>query len=52
LRFPLQKLLTHEAAIVPVIARSGEQLARQEQRDHPPLAKWLGGDEDVIRWSE
>jgi YesN/AraC family two-component response regulator len=47
LRFPLQKLLTHQAAIVPIIARSGEQLATEEQRDcsatvkHQAMTKML-----------
>jgi hypothetical protein len=32
LAFALQKLLTHEAAMFSVIARSGEKLATEEQR--------------------
>jgi len=34
LSFALQKLLTHEAAMFRVIARSGEELATEEQRDY------------------
>jgi hypothetical protein len=34
LRFVLQKLLRHEAAIFPITARSGEKLPRKEQRDY------------------
>jgi hypothetical protein len=33
LAFALQKLLTHEAAMFPVIATSGEELAIEEQRE-------------------
>jgi len=35
LPFALQKLLTHEAAMFRVIAKSGEELATEEQRDYP-----------------
>jgi hypothetical protein len=34
LPFALQKLLTHEAAMFRVIARLGEELATEEQRDY------------------
>jgi hypothetical protein len=33
LAFALQKLLTHEAALFHIIARLGEKLATEEQRE-------------------
>jgi hypothetical protein len=49
LAFPPQKLLTHEAAMFPIIARSGEKLAIEEQRDYSAAVKTLGDDKDVVR---
>jgi AraC-like DNA-binding protein len=43
LPFALQKLLRHEAATFLVIARSGEKMAREEQRDYSATIKWLQG---------
>jgi hypothetical protein len=48
LAFALQKLLTHKAAMFPVIARSGEKLAREEQRDCSAKIKLPRDDKDVI----
>jgi hypothetical protein len=48
LAFALQKLLTHEAAMFRVIARSGEELAREEQRDYSAKIKLPRDDKDVI----
>jgi hypothetical protein len=48
LPFALQKLLMYEAAIFSVIARSGEQLAMQEQQNWSAAVTWLTDDEDLI----
>jgi hypothetical protein len=40
LAFALQKLLTHEALVFPVIARSGEELATEEQRECSATANY------------
>jgi hypothetical protein len=39
LPFALQKLFTSEAAIFPIIARSGEKLATEEQRNRSTAVK-------------
>jgi hypothetical protein len=48
LAFPLQKLLRHEAATLPTVARSGEKLATEEQLNYSATAS-LGDDKDVVR---
>jgi hypothetical protein len=48
LRFAVQKLLKREGAIFPVMPRSGEKLAREEQRDCSAKIKLPRDDKDVI----
>jgi hypothetical protein len=48
LPFALQKLLMHEAAIFPVITRSGEQLAIEEQQNWSAAVTLLRDDKDFI----
>jgi hypothetical protein len=49
LAFALQKLLTQEATILPTMARLGEELPTEEQRNCSATVKCLGDDKDVIR---